>query len=209
MAKIQEVAGLISETLGVRPLDVQRHVRGLTESGWLADGPATSDDAAALLCAVLSTDPVTATAPHDLPFVGAAFFEHDYLIEAGSPEFNTINTAFPDLGSVVSCFIDMFGSDATATDRLKYVVIAGHGKRLRALVQFDAVLFGGAAKPVAVYGYEPVGSLLAGIAARPGYIETSYSIGPQVFADLGRLLSARSKSLERAPRPALDRRELH
>ena len=72
MAKLQEIAGLISESLRMNPEDVQAHIAGLQGAGRLPkSGDVYEDEAADILCACLCTEPGNATAAYHLPVVGS------------------------------------------------------------------------------------------------------------------------------------------
>jgi len=189
MAKIQEVAGLISETLQLDPMFVQNHVDGLTEAGCIEGGQIEAAETAQLLCACLSTDKRNATGPFNLHFVGAATSDTSLpWIEVGSEYFEYLNGVFPDFGSAVASLIGMSAEGTVPPDVTETIHVSGSGNRLRAFMTIKATIGGQPNSLTVWFGYDPLFQLVQKIAQRPAYIETANEIGPQVIDRLGALL---------------------
>lgn len=190
MAKIQEIAAVIGESLRLPPAVIQSHVNGLREAERISteddDGIASADILAACLC----TDPDNATGAFHLPFIGGYAYDassRQIAIEPGTSNFQMIQDMAPTLGDGLAYLIRDISAGGIPPDCVNHISVSGAGSRLRASLGMRSTYFGG--DVTAYFGNLPLWDHLRVMAAYPGYIERSALVGGQVLSALGDLMS--------------------
>ena len=131
MAKLQEVAGLISESLRMEPADVQTHISGLQGAGRLPkSGDIFEDEAADIICACRCTEPGNATGAYHLPLVGG-----EWSGRFTTPEDLGLSHDAAILGNVLASFIE--GTLRRRVGYVRTVTVSGRGNALRACADLE------------------------------------------------------------------------
>jgi hypothetical protein len=175
LAKIQEIVGVITQTLDLRREVVQGHLEGLRAAQRIVCDDAGPVEAADLLAACLCTDPSNATAAYHLPFVGAEC--SGSLLDPRSADLEAYRC---NVGQALAMFLDSreihFGCASE-------IAVSGQGASLRASITAVSPELG---RAQLWFGYQPASHLMNAI-PRYGVFHTR-SIGSAIVQRLGSLL---------------------
>lgn len=192
MAKLFEVAGLITDTVGIDPRVVRHHLKGLEQAGRI-DGPVTATTCADVLCACLSTDPANATGPFHLPLSGGSTFtEHMEpvgMIDHTVPFFDELDRPF---GTFLAEMIESRAQRTFADWSVDNLMFSGAGDELSAAITLIGPIGPDQQGKVwLTYGYK----LLPRLLAMPLYgprLKVMNVVGGHIVEQLGALIAGRS-----------------